>query len=146
MSFEITGKLIVKNDIQQINESFRKREFVLELTDQVGERQFINYAKMQLVQNKCEIIDAFQVGDYIKVNFNIKGNRWEKEGRENYITNLDAWRIESANPIDPYAQGGGASSGYSAPAPQQDGGAPKPEPAAGSEGEAGAEPEDDLPF
>ena len=26
--------------------------------------------------------------------FNIKGSKWEKDGKVNYITNLDAWRIE----------------------------------------------------
>jgi hypothetical protein len=28
------------------------------------------------------------------VYFNIKGSKWEKDGKVNYITNLDAWRIE----------------------------------------------------
>ena len=51
---------------------------------------------MQLVQNKCEIIDRFKEGDLVKVSFNIKGNRWERDGKVNYITNLDAWRMESA--------------------------------------------------
>jgi hypothetical protein len=30
----------------------------------------------------------------VKVLFNIKGSKWEKEGKTNYITNLDAWKIE----------------------------------------------------
>ena len=34
------------------------------------------------------------VGDEIKVYFNIKGTKWEKEGKTSYFTNLDAWRIE----------------------------------------------------
>jgi hypothetical protein len=39
--------------------------------------------------------DKFNLGDEVKVQFNIKGTRWEKDGRTNYITNLDAWRMES---------------------------------------------------
>jgi len=31
------------------------------------------------------------------VYFNIKGSKWEKEGKVNYITNLDAWRIEQVS-------------------------------------------------
>ncbi len=139
MSYEITGKLIVKNDIHQVSETFKKREFVLEVTENVAGREFTNYAKMQLVQNRCEIIDPYNIGDHLKVHFNIRGNRWEKEGKENYFTNLEAWRIESANPIDPYAQGGQSGS-YSAPANPQ-----SAEPGSPS-GEAGTDAEDDLPF
>ena len=94
MSFEITGKLIAINDTQQVSERFKKREFVLETSEEINGNVYTNYAKMQLVQNKCDIIDNFNEGDTIKVNFNIKGNKWERDGKVNYITNLDAWRIE----------------------------------------------------
>lgn len=97
MSFEVTGKLIVINDTQQVSDKFKKREFVLELNEEINGNVYTNYAKMQLVQNKCDIIDRFNVGDNIKVNFNIKGNKWERDGKVNYITNLDAWRIENAD-------------------------------------------------
>jgi hypothetical protein len=50
--------------------------------------------KFQCVQEKTNIIDRVNTGDEVKVYFNIKGSKWEKEGRTNYITNLDAWRIE----------------------------------------------------
>src|SRR5690606_2542676 len=94
MSLEITGKLTVKYDTQQVKESFRKREFVVELSDDVNGNVYTNFAKMQLVQTKCDILDQFNVGDQIKVSFNIRGNRWERDGKVSYITNLDAWRIE----------------------------------------------------
>ncbi len=95
MSFEMIGKLIAVNDTQQVNERFKKREFVLETSEEINGNVYTNYAKMQLVQNKCEIIDNYKIGDTIKVNFNIKGNKWERDGNVNYITNLDAWRIEN---------------------------------------------------
>ncbi len=97
MSLEVTGKLAVKYDTQQVKESFRKREFVMEISEEINGNVYTNYAKMQLVQNKCDILDRFNVGDMIKVSFNLKGNRWEKDGKVSYITNLDAWRIEAAS-------------------------------------------------
>lgn len=103
MSLEVTGKLAVKYDTQQVKESFRKREFVIELSEEINGNVYTNFAKMQLVQNKCDILDRYNVGDQIKVSFNLKGNRWEKDGKVNYITNLDAWRIESANAAMPNA-------------------------------------------
>ena len=38
--------------------------------------------------------DKFNIGDDVKVSFNIKGSKWNKDGKDNYITNLDAWRME----------------------------------------------------
>ena len=94
MSYELTGKLISKNDTVQKTENFKTREFVVEKTDDIGGRIITNYAKFQCIQDKTAIIDKVNIGDEIKVHFNIKGSKWEKEGKINYITNLDAWRIE----------------------------------------------------
>lgn len=104
MSLEVTGKLLLKYDTQQISEKFKKREFVLELAEEINGNIYTNYAKMQLIQNKCDIIDRFNAGDAVKVSFNIKGNKWERDGKVNYITSLDAWRIESAAAGAPSSQ------------------------------------------
>jgi Domain of unknown function (DUF3127) len=94
MSYELTGKLIAKFDTIQRTENFKTREFAIEKTDDIGGRTIVNYAKFQSVQDKTEIIDKVNIGDMVKVYFNIKGSKWEKDGKTNYITNLDAWRIE----------------------------------------------------
>jgi single-stranded DNA-binding protein len=106
MNLEVTGKLLVKYDTQVVSDKFKKREFVLELADDINGNTYTNYAKMQLVQAKCDIIDRFNEGDQVKVSFNIKGNRWERDGKVNFITNLDAWRIEPANAGAPANNGG----------------------------------------
>ena len=95
MSYEITGKLIAKYDVVQRTESFKTREFVIEKTDDINGRSITNYVKFQCVQDKTTMVDRFNNGDEVKVQFNIKGSKWEKDGRTNYITNLDAWRMES---------------------------------------------------
>ncbi len=60
----------------------------------MGGRIITNYIKFQCVQERTNIIDRVNTGDEVKVFFNIKGSKWEKDGRTNYITNLDAWKIE----------------------------------------------------
>ena len=95
MSYELTGKLIAKFDVMQKSASFKTREFVIEKTDDIGGRTINNYVKFQCVQDKTTIIDKINLGDEVKVHFNIKGTKWEKEGKTSYFTNLDAWRIES---------------------------------------------------
>lgn len=97
MSFEITGKLVAKYNIVQRTESFKTREFVIEKSEDIGGRIITNYVKFQCVQDKTALPDRFNLGDEVKVSFNIKGTKWVKDGKENYITNLDAWRMEQVN-------------------------------------------------
>jgi len=132
MSFELTGKLIAKYDTVNVNDKFKKREFVLETTEEIAGNSYVNFAKMQVVQNKCEILDRYNLGDMVKITFNIKGNRWEKDGKVNYITNLDAWKIESASA----SPANNANAQYAAPQPAQHAAPYAPS----------SEPIDDLPF
>lgn len=98
MSYELTGKIAAIFPIVQRTESFKTREFVVEKTEDIGSRTITNYIKFQCVQDKTAILDRMKPGEEVKVLFNIKGTKWVKEGRENYITNLDAWRIEAFVP------------------------------------------------
>jgi single-strand DNA-binding protein len=124
-SFEITGRLIKKYDIESKSASFQTREFVIEIQD----GQYPDYVKFQLTQDRCKIIDPYQEGDQIKVSFNLRGRQWQ----DKYFTNLNAWRVESADGTT------------AAPGPKQtttkspDSGFPPAEPIA----TAG---DDDLPF
>jgi hypothetical protein len=94
MSFEVTGKLVAKYDTVQRTETFKTREFVIEKNEEFNGRVISNYIKFQCVQDRTSMPDRFNLGDEVKVSFNIKGTKWMKDGRENYITNLDAWRVE----------------------------------------------------
>jgi hypothetical protein len=96
MAFEITGKVVDIFPVNQVSDKFRKREFVIEKKESGGGAVFIDYVKFQLVQDKCELIDESFLHQDVKVYFNLKGNRWERDGKVNYFTNLDAWKIERA--------------------------------------------------
>lgn len=94
MSYELTGKLVAKFDLVQRTETFKTREFVIEKSEDINGRTITNFVKFQCVQDKTAMPDRFNIGDEVKVQFNLRGSRWEKDGRVNYITNLDAWRME----------------------------------------------------
>ncbi len=94
MSYELTGKLIEKFPVEQPTASFRKREFVVELSEERNGRVFTDPVKFQLTQDRVDAIDPFAIQDEIKVSFDIKGNRWERDGRVSYFTNLVAWKVE----------------------------------------------------
>ena len=91
----IEGKLIEKFETVQITDTFKKREFILEYVENPDYPEFI---KMELVQDKCNLINNISIGEKIKVYLNIKGRKWKnKEGKINYFNSLQAWKIESEN-------------------------------------------------
>ncbi|MCU0455682.1 MAG: DUF3127 domain-containing protein [Bacteroidales bacterium] len=97
MAFEVTGKIIDILPVNQVSDKFRKREFVIEKKESGGSAVFVDYIKFQLVQDKCDLINESFLNEEVKIYFNLKGNRWERDGRVNYFTNLDAWKIEKVS-------------------------------------------------
>lgn len=97
MGFDVTGKLVAKFDTVQKTETFKTREFVIETSEDIGGRTVTNFIKFQTTQDRTSIVDRAQVGETVKVHFNLRGTKWEKNGQTSYFTNLDAWRIESVN-------------------------------------------------
>lgn len=85
MSFEIQAKLYKKFDTEQKTDSFRAREFVLHVED----GNYPQYVKFQLTQDRCDLLDAYNEGDEIKVSFDLRGREWNGK----FFTNLNAWRI-----------------------------------------------------
>ncbi len=97
MSYELTGKLIEKFDVQQVSDSFKKLEFVVEKEENVAGNVYTEVIKFQCVQDKVDMLDNININDIVTISFNIRGRKWEKPGGDTlYFTNLDAWRIEVA--------------------------------------------------
>lgn len=90
MAFELEGRLYKKFDTEQITDTFKKREFVVEIEDGA----YTQLIKLQMTQNNCEKLEPFNEDDQVKVTFSLRGREYTKEGRTTYFTNLDAWRIE----------------------------------------------------
>ncbi len=67
---DVTGILKVKQETQQVKDSFKKREFVLTI-DQTS--QYPQHVTFQLTQDKTSIIDNYNVGEEVKVSFNLRG-------------------------------------------------------------------------
>jgi hypothetical protein len=95
MSFEISGRLAEKFETQQVSDRFQKREFVLEIkSSSATGYEFVDFIKFQSTQDKCALLDQVDIDDTVKVSFNLRGRKWEKDGQISYFTNLEAWRIE----------------------------------------------------
>ena len=104
MAFEISGKVIDISPVNQVSDKFKKREFVIEKKEAGGSAVFIDYVKFQLIQDKCDLINESFLNEEVKIWFNLKGNKWERDGKINYFTNLDAWKIEKTSSGSPRDQ------------------------------------------
>ena len=102
--YEATGTLRAIMATQAISDSFRKREFALEIPD----GNFTQTIKFQVVQDKTELLDSFEVGQQVKVAFNLRGREFTRktDGATDYWVNLDCWRIE---PLSDAGGGGKAA-------------------------------------
>lgn len=100
MNYEISGKLIFKEETQHISNRFQKREFVIEVENDKNP-QWNDFVKVQLIQDRCDLLENIALNDNIKVYFNIRGRKWENKGQTSYFTNLEGWRIEKLEPQNP---------------------------------------------
>lgn len=89
MENKTKGKIVDIFQTQQITDSFKKREFVIE-TDE----QYPQLIKMEFVQDNCSKLDSFAIGQDVEVYFNLRGRKWtNKEGKDNYFITLSVWRM-----------------------------------------------------
>jgi hypothetical protein len=105
MAMELEGTIFKKFDTQKVKDSFQKREFVIEVQD----GSYPQRIKMELTQDKCQLLDSYKEGDKIKVSFNIRGSEWQGK----YFVNLQAWKIDGQGGSSAGNNGGG----YNPPPP-----------------------------
>jgi hypothetical protein len=94
MQHELTGKLFDIFDTIQRTEKFKVREFVVETKETAKDKSFSQLIKFQASNERTSVLDNMSIGDEVKVHFNIKGSKWDKNGKTSYFNNLDAWKIE----------------------------------------------------
>jgi len=87
------GKLTEIFDTKVVSDKFKLRQFVL--TDDSG--QYPNEVIFQLNQDRVELLDTLKIGDMVDVEYNLKGKRWEKDGKVSYFNTLEVWKINLIN-------------------------------------------------
>jgi len=88
---EIRGHVHEVGQIQQVTESFKKRDLVVSYAENP---QFVEYLSFQATQDRVNIFDNLNVGDEVEVSFNLRGRPWtNKEGVTTYFNSLVAWRV-----------------------------------------------------
>ena len=70
---------------------FRKREVVLTTED-----QYPQFLLIEFVQDKTDLLDAYQVGQKVKISIDLRGREWTSpQGEVKYFNSIQGWRIES---------------------------------------------------
>lgn len=90
---ELTGKLIVINETKEYGSNgFKKREFVIETENEKYPQKIL----IEVIQDKCNLLDNYSIGDSIKVSYNINGREWiNPQGEAKYFNSVQGWRIEN---------------------------------------------------
>lgn len=110
---EVSGKVKLIRDEQQISDRFKKRELVV-----TTEEQYPQHLLIEFVQDKTSLLDNFQPGDSVTVGINLRGREWQSpQGEIKYFNSIQGWRISKDQGAAPAGgPSGGASAGPGSPA------------------------------
>ena len=93
---QTTGKILKIGQTKQRTDTFKTRAVRIE---HASNPLYPQVNKFELSQDKCELLDNYQVGDTVTVSWNLRGRVWiNPEGKESDFTTLDVWRIEKVEP------------------------------------------------
>jgi hypothetical protein len=90
---EVIGNLKSKFETQKVSDRFQKREFILTTEANTPYPQHVSF---QVTQDKCSMLDQFNEGEELRIQFNLRGREWNGPQGIRYFNTLEAWRIERA--------------------------------------------------
>ncbi len=90
---EVQGSIKVVGETQTFGSNgFRKREVVV-----TTEEQYPQHIMVEFVQDKCDLLNSYQVGQQVKISINLRGREWvNPQGETKYFNSIQGWRIEAA--------------------------------------------------
>ncbi len=89
---EVQGKIKVIGETQTFGSNgFRKREVVV-----TTEEQYPQAIMIEFVQDKTDLLNAYAVGQNVKISINLRGREWANpQGEIKYFNSIQGWRIEN---------------------------------------------------
>ena len=117
---------------KQVSEKFKNRTFDIETTD----GKYKQVIRFELSQDRCDLIDSYQLGEELEVSFNLNGREWQKTPEDDVVVfnTLSAWKI-MATPLQNGTNNTTATTTVNTTTNPKEFGAPLP-----------GEEESDLPF
>ena len=89
---EVQGKIKMIDETKTYgNNGFRKREVVV-----TTEEQYPQHILVEFVQDKCDLLNTYNVGQSVKISINLRGREWvNPQGETKYFNSVQGWRIEN---------------------------------------------------
>ena len=93
---EVQGKVKVIGETQTFGSNgFRKREVVI-----TTEEQYPQSIMIEFVQDKTDLLNAYAVGQNVKISINLRGREWTNpQGEVKYFNSIQGWRIENLEAV-----------------------------------------------
>ena len=64
------------------------------------EEQYPQHILIEFIQDKCELLNSYQVGQTVTIGINLRGREWvNPEGVTKYFNSIQGWRIEAQSNI-----------------------------------------------
>ena len=98
---EIQGRIKTIFATESVGQNgFQKRDLVITTDGQYPQDIIIQFA-----QGNCAVLDRFQVGQIVKIHFNLQGREWTSpQGEVKYFNTVVGWKIEIVQPMQQYQQ------------------------------------------
>lgn len=93
MNFTLQGRVYKINETEKVSDTFKKRTFIVEIENERN-KDWNDFVTLQTVQDKTEKLDSIKTDDLVKVSFNLRGRKYNKEEKETFFNSLDAYKIE----------------------------------------------------
>ena len=96
---DISAKIIEIFETAKVTDTFKKREFVVEYSENP---QYPEFIKFEFIQEKCDLLDSYTIGEEVDISFNLKGRKWtDPQGTVKYFNTLQAWKIDKKSASAP---------------------------------------------
>jgi len=106
---ELQGRIKVITPVQTFGANgFQKRELII-----VTEEQYPQTISIDFTQGNCELLNGYQIGQVVKVTFDIRGREGTNpQGEVKYFNSITGWRLEkvSESSFEPTQASSGTSS------------------------------------
>lgn len=87
---EIQGIIKSIQNTKEINSSLSKRNLIITTVEQYSQTIVLEF-----INDKCQLLDQFSLGEAVKIQYNVKGREWTSEqGETQYFISLQGWKID----------------------------------------------------
>lgn len=88
---EVKGVIKVISETVEVGaKGFKKRNVVVTTED-----QYPQMISVEFIQDKCDLLDKYVVGDNVEIGINLRGREWiNPEGDAVYFNTIQGWKIK----------------------------------------------------